>query len=182
MNAGLFDKWWLQVIKGVVFAASGILMMRLGAHEYLENIFSVGIFLMVFGVVDIITSFSHKNLNFAWQWLFVHGLFYLFFGFICVTKQDMGFPVFQLFTGTLVVITGIIHFASSINFKNSGILRWFIVTVNGLISIALGIVIIFPQKNISLSSADLIALYLIITGFFSALSSFLVVQVSYDYR
>ncbi len=181
MNVGLFDKWWLQLIKGIIFSLAGVLMIKAGAYEYLENFLAVGIFLIIFGLADVLTSFSHKNLNFAWQWLFAEGLIFIFFGFICIIRHDLDFTFFQLFIGTLAAITGIIHFSSSINFKNSGILRWFLVTLNGIFSIAIGILIIFPQENILFSDANLIALYLAATGLFSALISFLVVQVSYDY-
>ena len=74
MEIKLFDKWWLQLLKGIFFVTGGILILNLGPYKYLMNPIFAGIFLMVFGILDIFTSLSNRGLNYAWQWLLAEGL------------------------------------------------------------------------------------------------------------
>ncbi len=181
MDIKLFDKWWLQFLKGIFFSFSGILILRLGSYEYLRNPLFAGIFLMVFGILDIFTALSNRTLNYAWQWLLAEGLQYLFYGLVLIMKLGITFPYIQLLIGTLAMFTGIIHFAASINFRNAGVLRWSASTFNGIVSVAFSVVIIFSPESDPVNGAMIMAIYIITEGVLVALNSLLLEQVAYDY-
>lgn len=181
MDIKLFDKWWLQLSKGIFFSFAGILILGLGPYEYLENPLFAGIFLMIFGTLDIFTSLSNRELNYAWQWLLAEGLQYLFFGLIIIMKTGITFEYLQLFIGLLAMFTGILHFSASINYRNSGILRWPAATFNGIVSAAFSVVIIFYPASDYETASKIISLYVISEGFLVALNSMLLEQVSCDY-
>ncbi|MDX9800988.1 MAG: DUF308 domain-containing protein [Spirochaetia bacterium] len=181
MEIKLFDKWWLQLTKGIFFTLAGILILNFGPYKYLMNPLFAGIFLMIFGILDIFTSLSNRTLNYAWQWLLAEGLQYLFFGLILMMKQDITFSIVKLLFGILAMFTGILHFSASINFRNAGVRRWFAATFNGLVSAGLSIVIIFYPEGDQNMGAIIIASYIIAEGVLVILNSLLLEQVAFDY-
>ena len=181
MEIKLFDKWWLQLLKGIFFVTGGILILNLGPYKYLMNPIFAGICLMVFGILDIFTSLSNRTLNDAWQWLLAEGLQYLLFGLILMMKQDITFSIIQLLFGILAMFTGILHFSASINFRNAGVRRWFAATFNGLTAAGLSIVIIFFPESEQDISAVIISAYIIAEGVLVMLSALLLEQVAFDY-
>jgi uncharacterized membrane protein HdeD (DUF308 family) len=184
MDIKLFNKWYLQLVKGIFFIVAGIIILKLKTFQLLFAPFYLGIFFSVFGILDILTSFTHKNINFSWQWLLAEGLQYLLSGFILVIKQDITQTNMEFFIGIIALFTGIIHFTASINYKNAGILGYHTITINGLACILFGIAILFSRQLYGIleaESAFLFVLYIITEGIFTVINTFLPRHVAYNY-
>jgi uncharacterized membrane protein HdeD (DUF308 family) len=184
MDIKLFNKWYLQLVKGIFFIIAGIIILKLKTFQLIFDPFYLGIFFSVFGIIDILTSFTHKNINFSWQWLLAEGLQYLLSGFVLVIKQDITRTNMEFFIGIIALFTGIIHFTASINYKNAGILGYRTTTVNGIVCIFFSIAILFSMQLFEIlkaKSALLFVLYIITEGVFTIINTFSPRHVAYNY-
>ena len=180
MDVKLYDKWWLQFIKGVFFLSAGILILNLGAKILFVFPLYIGIFLMIFGVMDIFTALSSRNLNFAWHWMLAEGLLFLFTGLVLIMKPEINVLTVQLLFGFFAMFTGILSFAGSLNLRSAGIRKWYVSTFSGVVSSAFSVIIIFYSVEEHLQIFNMIVVYIIVSGVLSAVNSLLLERVTID--
>ena len=180
MDIKLYDKWWIQFIKGVFFLSAGILILNIGANFLYVFPVYFGIFLMFFGVMDIFTAVSNRSLNFAWHWMIAEGLLYLFAGLVLLMKPDITITTIQLLFGFFAMFSGILLFSCSLNLRSAGIVKWYMLTFSGIISAVFSVIIIFYTKEEFIQIFNMIAVYIIVSGVLSSVNALLLERVTID--
>lgn len=163
MLSNLSRYWWLLALRGAAAIIFGILAfvwpgLTLGALVIL-----FGVYVLIDGVSNIITSFSHRETNDRWWVMLLEGLVGVVAGILTFIYPGISAIILLYFIAAWAILTGILEIVAAIRLREEITGEWAL-ALGGIASVIFGILlIIFPGTG-ALAVVWIIGSYAILFG------------------
>ena len=137
--APLRAKWGWIVALGIVYLVAGIVALGSVMAATAASVLVVGVMMFVAGVFEVINAFQVKTWGRFIFWLLL-GVLYMVAGFLAWDNPFLTAIWLTLFLGAALVASGIMRIFLAFNMKHGS--PWVWVVVSGLITLALGAIIL----------------------------------------
>ncbi|MCB0047844.1 MAG: DUF308 domain-containing protein [Caldilineaceae bacterium] len=167
--------WWVLLIQGIAAILLGILLFVNPVTSLVAIAFVLGIYWIVGGIAQIVSSFNLRSVSGSWFWTLIAGIISVIAGFLFVTQPLTGAAALPmamtLLLGLGAIISGIFYVVGAIQMRNeiSGegwMIAW------GIISVILGIWILTYLGAASMAYVYVAAVFAIIGGIISVVDAF----------
>lgn len=138
-TAPLRAKWGWIVALGVVYLIAGLIALGSVVTATVVSVFVVGVMMIIVGVAEIINSFQIKSWGKFLLWALL-GLLYIVAGFVTFQNPFLAAAVLTLILGVALIASGIMRMVLGFSMKSES--PWVWVVLSGLITLALGILIL----------------------------------------
>ena len=149
--------WWLLVFVGVVSVVAGGILVARPSHSLATLSVVFGIFLLIDGIIDVISSFGRGEENRALS--VIVGLLAIVIGILLIRHPTTAVSAIGLIIGIWLVAAGALRLMRAISF-GGGILRILI----ALLEIVVGVIVVSDPHIGYATLAILIGIWLIING------------------
>ena len=129
---------WIVAL-GIVYLIAGFIALGSVVTATVVSVLIVGIMMIVSGVAEVISAFQLKSWGKFILWVLL-GLLYIFAGFVTFENPLLAAALLTLLLGVSLVASGIMRII--IAFSMKGASPWLLVVLSGLITIALGVIIL----------------------------------------
>ncbi|CAN5733931.1 HdeD family acid-resistance protein [soil metagenome] len=133
-------KWGWIVALGVIFMLAGVIALGSVASATASAVLIVGIMMIMAGVAEIIAAFTVKDWGKAAIWMLL-GALYVAGGIIAIMNPFAAATVLTLMLGVALMIGGVVRMFLAWHMREAG-KPWGWVTVSGIITLLLGLMII----------------------------------------
>jgi len=150
--------WWLLVLVGVVSVVAGGILVAKPSHSLATLAVVFGIFLLIDGIIDLISSFSHAEENRALA--AIVGLLAIVIGILLIRHPTSAVSAIGLIIGIWLVAAGVMRLLRAFTGGGHVALRALI----ALLEIVVGVIIVSDPHIGYATLAILIGIWLIING------------------
>jgi len=137
--APLQAKWGWIVALGVVYVVAGLIALMSVVTATVVSVLIVGVMMIVVGVAEIINAVQLKSWGKFLLWALL-GVLYVVAGFVTFQNPFLAAAVLTLMLGAALVVSGVMRMALGFSMKKET--QWVWVVLSGLITLALGILIL----------------------------------------
>ena len=143
------------VIVGLLLMACGILSLNAQLDNFHPVTNITGALMVVTGLVNIILFVKIKDFPGSSAWILIEGILVSLLGIFLLLSEDvlaMYMPMLPIFYAVWLLVSGVVRFIKSFDFKNYGITSWWIMLINGIISILLAGVLFLSEYVIAFAA------------------------------
>jgi uncharacterized membrane protein HdeD (DUF308 family) len=163
MNEMLSRSWRMLALRGVIAILFGVLALAWPALTLLVFAALFAAYALLTGVVLVVGSLKSRKSNEDWWLPLMVGLVSLGAGAIATIHPDLTALVLVLVVGANAMVTGVLDIATAIRLRKS-IRNEGLLILNGVVSIAFGVLVfLFPDAG-ALALVWLISFYAILSG------------------
>ena len=174
MEKRRFNNWWFLAVNGCIFTLFGLLMLFFTPEFIKTLLLYFGIVMLIGGGIMLLAGINNIRRDKAGAMLLVESIMAIAIGFALIFFPEPSAALFLIMIGIWAIIIGIIQLVIMVNIKGE-ITNKNILLFNGLLTIALGVVLLF--------NPFLWALILVkIIGAFAALFGLLLVYFAFVLR
>ncbi|MDK2951092.1 MAG: hypothetical protein PWQ77_757 [Kosmotogales bacterium] len=157
--------WLLTLILGIVLIVIGFIALLFPLIAGLEFTMIIGIFFLVFGVINFVRVFTRKGVS-SKVLSGILAVVFVILGIMLLSHLLAGEIALTLFMGIVFFVDGFFGIFSAFDLKNVGNSSWGWFLFNAILSLLLGIIIIWqwPWGSLVLPGI-LFAIILISNGF-----------------
>lgn len=137
--ATLRAKWGWIVALGVVYLIAGLIALGSVALATVVSVYFVGVMMIVVGVAEVINAFQLKGWGKFLLWMLL-GVLYIVAGFVAFENPLLTAALLTLILGASLVASGIMRIILAFSMKRET--PWVWVLLSGLITLALGVMIL----------------------------------------
>ncbi len=137
--APLRAKWGWIVALGIVYLVAGMVALGSVMAATAASVLVVGVMMFVAGVFEVVNAFQVKTWGRFIFWLLL-GVLYMVAGFLAWDNPFLTAIWLTLFLGAALVASGLMRIFLAFNMKHGS--PWVWVVVSGLITLALGAIIL----------------------------------------
>ena len=150
--------WWLLVVVGVASLVAGVILVLKPSNSLATLAVVVGIFLLVDGIIELVSSFGHSVEHRALA--VIVGILGITVGIILIRHPTHAVSAIGLLIGIWLVAAGAVRLVRAVTLGVGTLLR----LVIALLEIAVGIVIISEPHIGYATLAVLAGIWLILNG------------------
>ena len=129
---------WIVAL-GVVYLIAGFVALGSVVLATVATVLVVGVMMIISGVAEVINAFQLKSWGKFLLWALL-GLLYIFAGFVTFENPLLAAALLTLMLGFALVASGVMRLVLAFSMKEGT--PWLWVVVSGLITLALGIIIL----------------------------------------
>lgn len=144
--------------------------------------FAFGLILIVYGAITIISFFVHDSRQGSYRFELVIGIVAAALGILFLVNPDFVLSVFPVILGLYVVVDACLNLRRALELKRMEYPRWWVALALSLITIALGVLILFRPGFIADFIIMIIGGVLIYNGLSDLWSLFMLGRVGKAYK
>src|SRR5262249_16127002 len=129
---------WIVAL-GVIYLIAGFIALGSVVFATVATVLVVGIMMIISGVAEVINAFQLKSWGKFLLWVLL-GLLYIFAGFVTFENPLLAAALLTLMLGFALVASGIMRLVLAFGMKEGT--PWLWVVLSGLITLALGVIIL----------------------------------------
>jgi len=129
---------WIVAL-GVIYLLAGFIALGSVVFATVATVLVVGIMMIISGVAEVINAFQLKSWGKFLLWVLL-GLLYIFAGFVTFENPLLAAALLTLMLGFALVASGIMRLVLAFSMKEGT--PWLWVVLSGLITLALGVIIL----------------------------------------
>jgi len=129
---------WIVAL-GVIYLIAGFIALGSVVFATVATVLVVGIMMIISGVAEVINAFQLKSWGKFLLWVLL-GLLYIFAGFVTFENPLLAAALLTLMLGFALVASGIMRLVLAFSMKEGT--PWLWVVLSGLITLALGVIIL----------------------------------------
>jgi uncharacterized membrane protein HdeD (DUF308 family) len=129
---------WIVAL-GVVYLIAGFIALGSVVFATVVSVFIVGIMMIISGVAEVINAFQLKSWGKFLLWVLL-GLLYIFAGFVTFENPLLAAALLTLMLGFVLIVSGVMRIFLAFSMKGGTPWGW--VAFSGLITLALGAIIV----------------------------------------
>lgn len=138
---------------------------------------SIGIIMIIFGLVKIIGYFSKDTYRLAFQYDLACGILLILLGIILIIHTEQMLSVFSLVFGLYILADALLKIQMAIDSKNFGISRWWSILITAILTGAFGFLLIFQHSMGLRTLMTIFGLSLITEGLLNLVTIFTAVKI-----
>lgn len=163
MTPLLSRKWWALSLRGTIYVAFGLAALLWPGLTFTVLLFLFGVFALVDGLISVIAAVRTGRAGARWGALLLEGLISAAAGVFVLLWAEMSGLVLLYVIGAWAVLTGVLEIAAAIRLRKEIEGEW-ILALNGLLSIAFGVLIYLWPAGGVLAIVWMLGLYAIAFG------------------
>ena len=161
-----------------------LLMMALGLGLIVNPVLSVsylgrtaGIIMIIFGVIKIIGYLSKDLYRLAFQYDLAFGMLIICIGIMVICKPDNLIDSLCIAIGIVTLMDGFLKVQISIDAKTFGIKKWWLILAIAIITIAVGVILVFRISDIQKILVIMIGISLLCQGILNLITAVFTVKI-----
>lgn len=159
----LTERWWVPLIRGGAAMAFGVLALLAPGISLITLVLLWGAYALVDGIFNLVAGVRKARAGRRWGWLVFEGVVSVIIGLLAFAWPDITVMALLLLIAAWAVLTGIAEIAAAIRLRRSIRGEW-LLAASGLLSLALGVLLIlFPGPGL-LALLWMIAVYAFVFG------------------
>ena len=167
------ESWWSYLLAGIVALAFGVLLIAYPSATAKTFFWIFGVFLLVFGLIDVMRGVVHLFKKQKWFGTFAWGAVSFIIGGILLGNLGRATAgvlwVMAILVGIWVIVLGVIELATAMDLPPGTGRGW--IAVLGVISIIFGIIILAYPFGSVYALMVVIGVYLLIAGAYEIVMS-----------
>lgn len=163
MLTNLSRYWWLLALRGVAAILFGILAFIWPQLTLEVLVIFFGVYVLIDGVSNIITGFSHRETNDRWWVMLLEGLVGILAGILTFVYPGVSAIILLYFIAAWAILTGILEIVAAIRLREEITGEWAL-ALGGIASIIFGILLILFPGTGALAVVWIIGSYAILFG------------------
>jgi uncharacterized membrane protein HdeD (DUF308 family) len=173
METKSFRNWWFLTFSGLIAILFG-LMLLFFTKEFIQTaIFYFGILILVTGLILLLTTFYYVKKNKNISMITIQSIATIAIGLIIMVFPQRSLELFLVVFGIWCIIVGIIQLVI-LFFLRKVLVHWPVLLINGLLTIVLGIIIVYHPFDIADSIGKLVGIFSIVFGIAMIYLSFVI--------
>jgi len=163
--------WWFLAVNGVIAILFGLLLLLFTQESIKALVIYFGIALMAGGVILLITAVHNIKQNKKAGMILFESIICIAIGLIMVLFPQDSLTFFLILIGVWAIIVGVVQLATLMNIKE-GMANKNLLLFNGLLTIALGVILFF-------NPFEMARIMIILVGIFSILFGILMIYFGF---
>ncbi len=163
METKSYKNWWLLAINGIIAVFFGVLLLFFPKEIIFNVVFYSGLVIASGGLCLLFIAIYYLKKNRNVGLLLFQSIFSLAIGLGIMIFQDLSLHLFFLLMGVWAIIVGIFQLVILVNIKRNLSNKNFIL-FNGLLTIALGVVMILKKEEVPVFLTKLLGAFAILLG------------------
>lgn len=157
------NRWWAVMLRGLAAILFGILVFVRPGTSLLAITFVFGIYAIVDGVLDMAFAWRRAHEGRRWGWLVFEGLVGIGAGLIALFWPELTAMALLTVIAVWAIVTGVSEIFAAIRLRRHIRGEWMLAT-GGVLSIILGVVLLFFPTIGTLVVLSMIGAYAIVFG------------------
>ena len=173
METKTYKNWWLLAVNGVVAIFFGLLLLLFPKEIILNIVFFSGLAIALGGLSFLFVAIYYLKKDRSVGILILQSIFSLAIGLGIMIFRDESLNLFFLLLGVWAIIVGIFQLVILVNIKRN-LSNKNIILFNGLLTIALGIVMILKKEEVPVFLTKLLGAFATLLGIVMVYLSFII--------
>lgn len=162
--------WWSFLLRGLLAIAFGIILLAWPGATLLVVLILFGIFILVDGIIEVILAIASASKKYRWGWILVKGLVAILIGIVVLARPGVALAVLVVLMAIWAIATGFVELIAAFEMPpESG---RSIVGFSGLLSIAVGILLLVVPWGAVHAFIIIIAVLALVLGILGVILSF----------
>jgi uncharacterized membrane protein HdeD (DUF308 family) len=157
------NRWWAVVVRGVAAVLFGVLTFAAPRTTLLAITILFGIYAIVDGAFDMAFAWRRAHEGRRWAWLVFEGLVGIVVGIAALAWTQITVMAFIWLLAIWAVVTGVAEIFAAIRLRRHIRGEWMMAT-GGVLSIALGVVLLLFPRAGALVLMSIIGAYALLFG------------------
>jgi uncharacterized membrane protein HdeD (DUF308 family) len=163
--------WISSALKGLIALAFGGLILVSPSKAIVSLASYFGFFAIISGVISLFYAFFYRRSGVSGNLWFLEGSFTILVGLIIIFYPENTVRIAIVFFGILALIMGVTQLMAYLSFRKTGV-KAGIILASAVISLILGILLIFNPFESAEIIAIIIAIYALFYGIVSLVTAF----------
>lgn len=159
--------WYLHLIIGIVFIATGILAFTYPAQSYLALTIVFSVSFLVSGIMEITFATANRNVLENWGWTLVLGIFTTLVGIMLLANPAVSAVTLPLYVGFMLLIHSFWAIGSAFDLKDFGVSGWKFSLFLGILGVLFALLLIWRPAIGGMTLVIWTGLALIASGIFN---------------
>ncbi|MBC7381982.1 MAG: DUF308 domain-containing protein [Bacteroidia bacterium] len=164
---------WALIIRGILFAIFGFLIIFTESKTIYGPMTFLGILLLVCGALYVVVSILLRKTNKAWYWGLIWGFADLFTGGFVMINIERAMSLFTIVISLFAILMGIAILVTAFYVNGYRIFLY----INSAVSVVFGLLILFNPFDSVYGLNFLIALYALLFGLFLIYAGVILMKV-----
>ncbi len=165
------------VISSILFCLFGLLLIFYPEISVTMIGTLIGVSMIFFGIVKIIGYFSKDLFRLAFQYDLAFGILLIVLGVIVLTKPDKIISFLCVALGIAILADGLFKIQISVDSKSFGIDRWWLIMIAAVLTVFIGLLLIFRPENAALTITMMVGIGLVLDGIMSLITVLSTVKI-----
>ncbi len=165
------------VISSILFCFFGLLLIFYPEISVTMIGTLIGVSMIFFGIVKIIGYFSKDLFRLAFQYDLAFGILLIVLGVIVLTKPDKIISFLCVALGIAILADGLFKIQISVDSKSFGIDRWWLIMIAAVLTVFIGLLLIFRPENAALTITMMVGIGLVLDGIMSLITVLSTVKI-----
>lgn len=153
--------WWLLVIRGIIATLFGMAILLWPGLTLLTAAVVFALFILISGVIDIVTSIMSISKNSTWWLTMLLGIVQVAAGAYIAQRPQITLAILILVIGFVLVVRGLFEFIAAFDFHGS--MRALLIVV-GVVTTLAGVFVLRNPVSGGLAFAWVLGVYGLIAG------------------
>lgn len=163
MLTQLARNWWVEALRGMIAILFGVIALVWPRLTLEILVLFVGAYMLVDGIFAIITGFTNRAGHDKWWVLLLEGLVGIVAGIITFLHPGLATIILVYVIALWAIVTGVLEIVAAIELRKEIQGEWML-ALSGIVSLGLGVSLLFFPAAGALTVAWLIGAYAIIFG------------------
>jgi uncharacterized membrane protein HdeD (DUF308 family) len=159
----LADRWWTLVVRGVAAILFGIVALVRPGAALLSIVLVFGIYAVVDGAFNLVAAVQRGRAGLQWGWTLFQGIVSVIAGVLAFVWPNITAVALLAIIAGWALVTGVAEIAAAIELRHLIKNEWMLIA-SGILSIALGVLLIVSPAIGALSVMWMIGGYAIVFG------------------
>jgi uncharacterized membrane protein HdeD (DUF308 family) len=177
METKTFKNWWFLSLNGCIAILFGLLLLLFTKEFILTVVVYIGVLILLAGLVLLLVAIYNLKKDRSVALMMVQAIASIAIGLIMMIFREETLKVFLILVGVWAVIVGIFQLVVLVNVKRN-LTNKNIILFNGLLTVALGVVLIFKPFGIGDLIGKLIGIFSILFGVLMVYLGFIIRKVT----
>lgn len=163
METKTFKSWWFLILNGLVAIIFGLMLLLMTKETIEKMVMFFGLFVVLCGIILFLSGILKMKNRTNGGWILIQSIITLTVGIVIMISPATSLEFFLVMIGIWAAVAGIIQLALLVLVKNKfpgkGILL-----ANGLLTVALGVLLFFHPFEFATFIAKVIGVFSILFG------------------
>jgi uncharacterized membrane protein HdeD (DUF308 family) len=163
--------WWALLLRGLAAIVFGVLTWLQPAASAAALVLVFGIYVLVDGVLAIISSFQSRQESRHWWVVLIWGLISAVVGLLMLFQPAVTALVMTIYIGVWALMTGVMEIVAAMRLRKEIQGEWLLI-LGGLISVLFGIFVLMQPAAGMMAMLWVLATYAVVFGVLMVILAF----------
>ena len=165
------------IVSSVLFVIFGLMLMIFPEISLSTIGTLIGCAMIVFGIFKVIGYFSKDLFRLAFQYDLAFGILLGVLGVIILMRPEKMMRVLCVALGIAILTDGLFKIQIAVDSKTFGIGRWWLIMIAALLTVSIGLMLIFRPADAAITITMMVGIALILDGLMSLITVLSTVKI-----